>query len=370
MAKSQPARKGSQGGRNGASPRVTLQDVGDLAGVDLSTASRLLRNHTAGYREETIQRVRQAAETLGYRTNAQARALRLGRQQAIAMLVPDLDNFGFTQVVRGVQEVCDDNDFILLVSEVKDRPNHPHLGLEGRVDGILVAFATVDDPGVNAWLSTTGLPTVLVQRGSPQARASVVFDEEKNAAAMVDYLASLGHRDIAHVSGSLRTDTALRRYRGFDGALAAHGLVTDPRWRADGDFTFEGGRAATFDIIRGSKAVPTALAVDSLVSAVGALSALHELGLRVPADISVIAIDEHPVATQTTPPLTTVKLQQRVLGHRAAEMLLAMIDGEEGSAVIVATEATVIERESTAPPRTTDVSLPAALAKESVAASA
>jgi LacI family transcriptional regulator len=337
--------------RTQKSRRPTLHDVAELAGVDLSTASRLLRNQTDGYRPETAARVREAAQKLGYRTNAQARGLRLGRQQALAMLVPDLDNIGFTQVVRGVQEVCDERGFTLLVSEVKDRPNHPQLGLETRVDGMLVAFATVDDPGVNAWLATLGMPTVLVQRGAPHAPASVVFNEEKNAALMVEHLASLGHRDIGHVSGSLRTDTALRRYRGFDQAAAKLGLVIDPRWRADGQFTFEGGRQATFDIFSGEGRKPTALAVDSLVSAIGTLSALRDLKLSVPEDISVITIDEHVVAAQTTPPLTTVKLAQRELGHRAADMLLDIINGEDGAQVVVETAPELVLRESTAPPR-------------------
>ncbi len=334
--------------------RPTLGDVARLAGVDLSTASRLLRNHTENYRPETHDRVLAAAAQLGYRTNPQARALRLGRQYAIAMLVPDLDNFGFTQVLRGAQQVCDERGFILLIAEVAPRPGRADWrpeGLEARVDGMLVASATANDPKVDEWLAGLGLPAVLVQRGTPEAPASVLFDEEANAAAMVDYLAGLGHTAIGHVSGSLRTDTGIRRHRGFEDAMARHGLASHPEWHADSPWSAEGGRAAVAQIFSAPGPRPTALAVDSLVLAIGTLSALRELGVVVPGDVSVIAIDEHVVAEHTAPPLTTVRLDQRELGRRAALMLLDRIEGRPGAQVIVPSPAEIVVRESTAPPR-------------------
>nr|WP_238361546.1 LacI family DNA-binding transcriptional regulator [Actinopolymorpha pittospori] len=334
--------------------RPTLRDVARIAGVDLSTASRLLRHHTAGYRPETVERVLRAAAELGYRPNSQARALRLQRQQALAMLVPDLDNFGFTGVLRGVQETCLERGFTLLVSEVRSGPDLPPTDLsilEGRIDGALVAFATVDDPRFEEWLRQLEVPTVFVQRGSPQADASVVLDEERNAALMVEHLASLGHRRIGHVCGSLRTDTGLRRQRGFDDAMAARRLSVRAQWCVDGGFTFDGGHAATLSIMnRAARGRPTALAVDGLVSALGALSALRELGLSVPADVSILSIDEHVVAQQTMPPLTTVKVPQRELGNRAAQMLIDIIEGGVGDQVVIDASPRIVVRESTAPP--------------------
>jgi LacI family transcriptional regulator len=335
--------------------RPTLRDVAAAAGVDLSTASRLLRNHTDGYRRETVDRVVRVAAELGYRPNTQARALRLRRQQAIAMLVPDLDNFGFTEVLRGIQDICEEEGFTLLLSEVRAGPHSPRhdpANLAGRVDGALVAFATVDDPQVGQWLHQLDLPTVMVQRGAPDARACVVLDEEGNAGLMVEHLAGLGHRRIGHVSGSLTTDTALRRQQGFDDAMGVRGLPTPPAWTAEGGFTFAGGHAATLAIMsRREDERPTALAVDSLVSALGCLTALRELGLRVPNDVSVITIDEHVMAAQTTPPLTTIKVPQRKLGHCATRMLLDVIEGGTGDRVVIDGPTEIIVRESTAPYR-------------------
>lgn len=335
---------------NGPRRRVTLSDVAKVAGVDLSTVSRLLRDENAtSYRPETRERVAAAAEQLGYRVNPQARALRLGRQDSIAMLVPDLDNFGFTGVLRGVQEACEEAGLTLLISEIGSQAasRADRLGaLAGRVDGILVAHAEATDTALPAWLAEIRLPSVFVQRSVPGAVASVLFDEESNAAAMVDHLVALGHRDIGHVSGALTTDTAQRRQAGFDSSAARHGLSLPSTRRADGRWSIEGGKEAARTLMTGGR--PTALAVDSLVEAIGALSALHDLGLTVPEDVSVITIDEHPLAANTTPPLTTVRLDQRALGRQAAAALLAWIEGEPAAHTVVASPSEIVDRGSTA----------------------
>lgn len=333
--------------------RPTLRDVAEAAEVDLSTASRLLRDQTDGYRRETVERVRRVAKELNYRVNTQARGLVLRRQQAIAMLIPDLDNFGFTGVLRGIQDICSARHHTLLLVEVRERlpSGLDPFGLEGRVDGVLVASTTVDDPLVAEWLSGTSMPNVLVQRGMAGANASVVLDEEANAALMVDHLVGLGHRRIAHISGSLRTDTAIRRQSGFNAAMSRQGLTVRTGWTADSAYTFEGGVASTTKIMSVPRAQrPTAIAVDNLVSALGALNALRDLSLRVPQDVSVVTIDEHVMAQQTTPPLTTIKVPQRELGHWAAAMLLDVIDGGTGANVVIRTPPDLIVRGSTAQP--------------------
>ena len=338
--------------------RPTLREVAAAAGVDVSTASRLLRGQDMPYRAETRQRVLDAAEKLGYRPNQQARALRLQRQQAIGLLVPDLDNFGFTQILRGVQEVAAEQEYTLMLVEAGAGAgegggiSYERLGLEGRVDGILVAFASMDDPHVQEWAERERLPMVLVQRGTPSYPASVVMDEQRNVAVMVRHLVELGHRRIGHVSGPLRTDTGLRRQEGFAAAMREHGLTVRPEWIADGGFHWTGGQAAAREILDVPAADrPTALVVANLISALGTLSAIHELGLTVPGDLSVIAIDEHIVAEHTNPPLTTVQTPQRELGRRAAQMLLNSLSGEKPSRVMITDPPpSLVVRASTAPP--------------------
>ncbi|GAA2824939.1 LacI family DNA-binding transcriptional regulator [Crossiella cryophila] len=331
-----------------------MREVAAAAGVDVSTASRLLRGQDTAYRAETRQRVLDAAEALGYRPNAQARALRLQRQQAIGLLVPDLDNFGFTQIMRGVQEVATEQDYTLMVVEAGSGEGagnaYDKLGLEGKVDGVLVAFASVDDPNIQEWASREHLPMVLVQRGTPGYPAAVVMDEVRNVSIMVDHLVELGHRRIGHVSGPLRTDTGLRRRQGFAAAMRSHGLTVRPEWICDGNFHWRGGHQAALHILDAPAAQrPTALVVANLLSALGTLSAARELGLSVPHDLSVIAIDEHIVAAHTDPPLTAVKTPQRELGRASAHMLLQVLQGNRPSKLVLPTPPELVVRASTAP---------------------
>ncbi len=332
--------------------RPTLRDVAAESGVTFSTASRILRGRTEGYRPETVQRVRDASASVGYRPNAQARGLRLRRHQAIAMLVPDLDNFGFTEVLRGVQETCLQHGYTVLIAEARAGRSEQELelpSLEGVVDGVLVAFVVVEDP-VGEYVQRLRLPTVFVQRGVPDALASAVLDEPHNVDLMIDHLVQLGHQRIAHVSGSLHTDTGVRRRAGFEQSMREHGRQVVPDWRRDGEFTFAGGKRAVLEILAAEADLrPTAIAVDGLVSALGVLSGLREQGLHVPDDLSVITIDEHVVAEQTTPPLTTIKVPQRALGHAAATMLLDVIAGGTGEQIMIKDRS---HRSSAPPPPT------------------
>lgn len=331
---------------------ATLRDVAAAAGVGPSTVSRVLRNTRAEeFRPETRRAVTEAAARLGYRPNAAARGLRTRRTGAIALVVPDLDNFGFTQITRGAQEVLAERDVILLVLEapavLPDPSGHGLLGLGGRVDGVLVAFAHLDQPSIARW-ARPDLPVVLVQRGSPDA-PSVVMAEERNAAAMVEHLTALGHRTVGHVAGDLTTETGRRRRDGFAAAAAASGI--DSSRVAEGRFTRDGGdEAATALLTSATAPRPTALAVANLVSALGALSAARRLGLQVPEDLSVICIDEHLVAQHTDPPLTTVRTPQRELGRAAARAVLDAVDGKPVGRVTVDAAPVLVPRASTAGP--------------------
>jgi LacI family transcriptional regulator len=334
--------------------RPTLRDVGALAGVDVSTVSRILRGDAAlSFSDETRARVIAAARELGYQPNMQARGLRLQRQHLIGLVVPDLDNLGFTEIMHGVQDVAAAEDYLLLILEATGAAEAENLyqRLVGgrRVDGLLAAFESTDIPLAAHWVARDQAPIVLLQRGAPGVPAVVVMDEERNARVMVEHLAELGHRRIGHVAGAANTDTGLRRRHGFVQALAGFALPIEERWIVDGRFTYEGGHAATRAIFEDGEP-PTALAVANLLSALGTLAALDGLGLRVPEDVSVVAIDDHPFAAQTRPPLTTIRTPQRSMGRAAARMLLDVIDGKPASRIVISEPPKAVVRASSGPP--------------------
>jgi DNA-binding LacI/PurR family transcriptional regulator len=334
---------------------ATIADVARLAGVHPSTVSRVLRDDF-GHRTSatTKTRIRLAAEELGYRPNALARALRTRRTHAVALLAPYLDNLGFVDVARGVLEGARDAGLrvMLMVTGPDDDDTALREFLaEGHVDGLLVAFATLDDPRIPT-IVASGIPYVLVNRRARGISGSIVVNDIAAAGLAVDHLVELGHRRIGHISGAVGTDTAARREEGFRAGMARHGLPVDPRWVATGAYREEQGAAAARTILTGAAADrPTALLAADLVSALGALEGIRGLGLSVPVDLSIVALDDHFVAGHTNPPLTTVRMPHRQMGAEAVGLLAtAIAHGEVGDVVIDDPARLIIRGSSAAPP--------------------
>jgi DNA-binding LacI/PurR family transcriptional regulator len=338
--------------------RATLSDVARLAGVDTSTVSRTLRDDPSQVvRIETRERILAAARQLGYRPNSLARGLRTQRTNAIGLLVPDLDNVGFTDITRGVQEAASEHGYLLLIAEAHDPESterlFTRLGLEGQVDGLLIAFASLHDDAIPRWVGGD-VPIVMVNRRaqSPAAEpnlGSVVVDDERASEIAVAHLVDSGHRRIGHITGSRATDTGVRRERGFLEALGDHGLQLDPRWLLEGDYTQRGGYEATRLLLQQPEdRRPTALYVGNLMSTLGALDALQEAGVRVPDEMSLITIDEHLVAAHTRPPLTTVRMPLGRMGREAVEMLLSILSGNPAQPHMVDERPVLVPRGSVA----------------------
>lgn len=334
---------------------VTLKDVATAANVDVSTVSRAISgNTTHRIPEATRDRIVSLAETLGYRPNQVARELKSGKSRTIAVMTPDLSNLSSLEILRGIQDVAGAERYLVCLINPQDVMNDQRLykeRLEGRVDGLLVAFARSDDELVLDWAHRQ-LPLVLVMRAARGVSGSVVLDDQKVARTMVQHLISLGHHSIGHIAGDLRIETALRRREGFLSTLADNHLDRGVVAIEEGFYTRDGGYAAAHKMLSGAYR-PTALAVANLMSAFGVMAAIHDLGLCIPSDISVIAADDHIVADNVSPRLTTVRLPQYEMGVQATQMLLRTIDGEPASQIVVDAPHELIIRESTAPPRAT-----------------
>lgn len=329
----------------------TLKDVAELAGVDPSTVSRVLRSDPAqAVSAETRKRILEAASRLRYHPNSMARGLRTRRTGAIALLLPDLDNLGFSAVIHGVHAAAEENGYLVFLAEARDSSDwhtqFERLVLEGRVDGLLVAFASVADSFVMPHADQV-VPIVAINRRVDGIPGAVVVDDEQASRLAVDYLVSRGHRRIGHISGALSTDTARRRERGFLLGLASHGLRLDERWVAEGMYTEPGGYQAAMQIFnRATGDLPSALFVANLMSALGALRALREVGVGVPDPISVITMEDHPIAALTEPPLTTVAMPHFKMGYDGARMVIDAVGGRPVSQLVVADEPHVVERAS------------------------
>lgn len=344
----------------GGNDVATLKDVARLAEVDPSTVSRVLRGDPIQVvRADTRERILAAAGTLRYRPNALARGLRTRRTDTIGVIIPSLENVGFSEVTHGIQAAAAAAGKLVVVIEAEAlqafdaaavAEAYSRLITDGRVDGLIVAFATVDDHLVSQ-LAERGMPLVLVNRRTAGIHGSVVVDDERGSDMAVAHLAELGHTRLGYIGIAADTDTARRRERGFRHAMARVGLQVRDPWIAVGAPTIEGGRQATVALLAQSGGDrPTGIFVASLQGAIGVLAELRSAGVGIPASMSVIAFNDHALAEHLDPPLTTVRMPNFRMGEEAVHLLLEAIDGEAGRDEMIDGAPVVVARRSTGRP--------------------
>lgn len=341
---------------------ANLKDVARLADVDASTVSRVLRGDPVqATRLETRDRIFAAAKELRYRPNALGRSLRTRRTDTFGLVIPSLENVGFSEVTHGIQAAAAAAGQLVVVVEAdalekagdeNDREElYSRLITDGRVDGLIVAFATLDDQLVTK-LADRGIPLVLVNRRTAGIHGSVVVADERGGRLAVQHLVDLGHRKIGYVGLAAETDTARRREQGYLSAMADAGVKVQRGWVVDGAPTLAGGRGAAKALLSRDGSRPTALFVASLLGAIGVLTELRAARVAIPYDISVIAFNDHELAAHLDPPLTTVRMPNFRMGTEAVRLLLDAIDGQPRSDVVIEDSPEVVIRASTTPPST------------------
>ena len=258
--------------------------MASLAGVDPSTASRVLRGDPAQHvRPETRKRILDAADQLRYRPNALARSLRTRRTGTIGLLIPSLDNVGFADVTHGIQRAAADEGKLVLLVEAEalstsDRGNadevYERLVGDGLVDGLIVAFAALKDRHVNS-LAEQDIPLVLVNRRTSGVSGSVVVDDLRGSRMAIEHLTGLGHRYIGFIGLAGDMDTAQRRRQGYRDAMADAGSPPLENLEQAVPPTVEGGREGIERLIATNvAAMPSAIFVASLMSALGVRAGL------------------------------------------------------------------------------------------------
>lgn len=314
----------------------TLDDVARAAGVSKSVASRALTGDVrARVSESTRARVLAAAAELDYVPNARARALRQSRSGAIGLIVPDVNNAVFADMLVGVQEAIASHGTDVLLGQV-DRPpagtqQLSRLVREGRVDGLLIQRREDFDDAVLAEVLQSGIPAVTINSRLPDRVGSVILDDHRGAAIATEHLIALGHSRIAFISGTQMHDTARRRKIGYLDTMSAAGSVPDPGWVVDAGWEADAGARALEQLYReaglGQRGGPTAVVVASVNAAVGALATALRLKLGVPEDLSIVGLNTTWVSNTVYPAITTVRLPLRRLGQVAATMLMDHLGG-------------------------------------------
>lgn len=307
---------------------VTIREVAKQAGVSVATVSRCF-NNSGPVRTETRRRIEAVARQLRFSPNLAARGLATRRTYTLGVLLPDLYGEFFSEIIRGIDQAAQQQSYHLLLSSSHSDPGAMEAALRsmrGRVDGLLVMSPGEDGAALDAHLPE-GQPVVLLNGGVETGnRTAVTVDNYGGAYEMVSHLIAVGHRRIAIISGPERNSDAAERLRGYRTALHEAGIEMRAEWVVRGDFTERAGHAAAREI-QALSPCPQAIFAANDSMAIGALSALRDAGVRVPADMAVAGFDDIPIARYTSPPLTSVHVPIAELGARAVARLLSTAGG-------------------------------------------
>lgn len=311
----------------------TLKDVAERAGVDVSTASRVINGNSFRVRENTRQRVLVAARELGYQPNALARSLRVGRSNMFALLVPDITNPFFAELSKGAEDATSSYGYSLILCNTEDRADteeeYVRALRERQIDGFLMATGGASDSSVQR-LVEAKCPFVLVNRRMQGVKAGyVIANDTTGAKQAVSHLINLGHRRIAHITGMKTADTARKRREAYIATMKARGLATEAAGlMVEGDFTYKGGQEAMAQLLD-LPSPPTAVFASNDVMALGAMATIRCRNLHVPEDIAVVGFNDIVLAKLSHPSLTTVRTPIFEMGALAAQMLVKLVKGED-----------------------------------------
>jgi LacI family repressor for deo operon, udp, cdd, tsx, nupC, and nupG len=305
----------------------------------------------------TRERVLHAAARLGYIASPSASRLAGGRTGAIAVVVPRITRWFFATVVEAVEDALHDGGYDLLLYNLGGRERTRQrlrytAALQKRVDAVMLVATPLQGDDFAA-VTSLALPGVTVSSGtSVPGWPSIRIDDVAAARTATEHLLALGHRRIAHISGELDDELAFTiqadRRRGYLDALRGAGIEPDPSLDVDAPFTASGGGRAAALLLE-LDPPPTAIFAACDEMAMGALAALREAGLRVPADISVVGVDDHDLAAAVG--LSTVAQPAAEQGRLAAEALLRTLAGGGCGAESRVLPTRLIVRHSTGPPR-------------------
>ncbi|MFC7026141.1 DUF6807 family protein [Promicromonospora thailandica] len=303
---------------------ATIGDVAAAAGVSRATVSRVM-NGRSTVDAAIAERVRDVAAELSYRPSNAARSLALGRTQTVALVVPDLGNPVFQQILRGVMAGAAEDGYRVLVADtVEDDQQEGAIALEARLrcDALVLVSPRIGDAELSALVADVE-PVVLVNRDAGGAAPSLVVDYEDAALQVVEHLVALGHRRIVYLGGPVRSASDELRRAGLARARAQHPDLEILDLPAGPDI--QAGHAAAPAVL--ATRATAAVAFNDLV-AFGLLAGLNEAGVAVPADISVAGFDDIELSRYATPALTTVAVPQAELGRHAWRELHAVIDDD------------------------------------------
>ncbi len=327
------------------SERITIADVAHEAGVSPMTVSRVI-NDKGDVSAATRQRVLAVIERLNYRPSGIARGLATQRTGTLGLVIPDVSNPFFADVVRGVEDMAYDHGYNVFLCNTEEDPAREIDVLrsleEKRVDGLVLCSSRLSDDELHEVIDRHPGTVLVNRRLAGEPARSVQVDDELGGQLITGHLLEAGHRAVGFLAGPEASHSGRLRAKGYRAALAAAKLPYYADWVRTCAPTVGGGYRAASELL-GTHPELTALFCYNDLVAVGALRACDELGQRVPDDVALAGYDDIPLAALVTPPLTTCRVPRYELGGEAVQLLLDQIEGsgDEGSEIVLTPELVV-----------------------------
>lgn len=308
---------------------LTLEKIGELAGVSRSTVSRVINNYPH-IRPEVREKVLSVIQETGYQPNLIARSLAANESKVIGLVIPSIINAVFTdpyypKLTQGIAQACNELGYTLTLmlfhSPEEERQNARRIINKSLLDGIIITADILDDPIVPELLETD---VSFVQVGRPQQTEKVNYVDTENVYGgelATSHLIKLGYQRIGQIATAKNT-AGIDRHTGYQKALASYGIPYDESLVGYGDFSRESGYVAMKQLLPHK---PEAVFVHSDTMALGAMQAIREAGLSIPDDIAIIGFDDLPPALLAEPKLTTIRQPIHQTGMMAVELLLDVI---------------------------------------------
>jgi len=313
------------------SERMDMRTIARLAKVSIATVSRTI-NNVATVNPKLAKRVREVIDELEYFPNTQARALGSGRSRLFGLIVSDITNPFFPELIQGFEDIAVEHGYEILVSSTNY--DHKRMSLcirrmlERKVDGVAIMTFGIEEPLLDQ-IAKRKIPMVFIDVAPEGPGISLLkVDYQHGIRQGVQHLVAMGHRKIAFVTGPIKLHSAQSRLGAFSSSLKECGIVPTPKWIIEGDHTLEGGIAAMEQLLK-AKPMPTAVMCSNDMTAIGVLHGLYRAGLRVPDDFSVIGFDDIHIAEVTIPPLTTIQMSRFELAHSAFAALRSHVEESE-----------------------------------------
>ncbi|MBI5928768.1 MAG: LacI family DNA-binding transcriptional regulator [Chloroflexi bacterium] len=331
----------------------TIYDIAKEAGVSYSTVSRTLSGFEF-VKESTREKVLAAANKLGYVPNQQARSLAGGPSNLIGVLVPTLANDYITQIIHGIDDELTKSSYNLILYTTNrhqgKEATYAAAIMNGAADALLLVAPLISDPYLDV-LREQNFPYVLIDQADQSDQSTAVnTNNQKGAYEATQYLIQLGHRRIGFIAGLPQLNSAIERLAGYKKALADYGLSFHETYVAQGRFTSSYGYTAAKQLLN-LATPPTAIFAANDLSAMAAMEAIREHGLRIPDDISLVGFDDVPQASIGYPKLTTIRQPLHQMGQDGARLILERLANPSVEVRRITLETELIIRDSCAPPR-------------------